>query len=81
MRGTGSEMRLAKSMSLPSLVGTIHYANYSRRHLLRLWLRDPENAWVTPEPLQPRWDAVYKDVTEDEQTFPLEPALRKNLGS
>ncbi|CAL5868640.1 uncharacterized protein PFLUO_LOCUS2867 [Penicillium psychrofluorescens] len=51
------------------------------RHLLRLWLRDPENAWATPEPLQHRWDTVYKDVTEDEQTFPLEPALRKNLGS
>ncbi|KAJ5578206.1 uncharacterized protein N7459_007170 [Penicillium hispanicum] len=51
------------------------------RHLLRIWLRDPENAWITPEPLQHRWDAVYKDVTEDEQAFPLEPALRKNLGS
>ncbi|KAJ5166932.1 uncharacterized protein N7482_005713 [Penicillium canariense] len=51
------------------------------RHLLRLWLRDPENAWATPEPLQYRWDTVYKDITEDEQAFPLEPALRKNVGS
>ncbi|KAJ5883607.1 uncharacterized protein N7473_010493 [Penicillium subrubescens] len=51
------------------------------RHLLRLWLRDPVNAWPTPEPLQDRWDAVYKDVAEEEQVFPLEPALRKNLGS
>ncbi|OQD78288.1 hypothetical protein PENDEC_c001G05366 [Penicillium decumbens] len=51
------------------------------RHLLRLWLRDPENAWETPGPLQHRWDTVYKDVAEDEQVFPLEPALRKNLGS
>ncbi|KAJ5612642.1 hypothetical protein N7510_005836 [Penicillium lagena] len=51
------------------------------RYLLRLWLRDPENAWATPEPLQHRWDTVYKDVTEEEQSFPLEPALRKNLGS
>ncbi|KAJ5082533.1 hypothetical protein N7532_011576 [Penicillium argentinense] len=51
------------------------------RHLLRLWLRDPENAWDTPKPLQHRWDTVYKDVTEDEQVFPLEPTLRKNVGS
>lgn len=51
------------------------------RHLLRVWLRDPENAWETPNPLQHRWDTVYKDVTEDEQVFPLEPALRKNVGS
>ncbi|KAJ5682388.1 hypothetical protein N7462_005553 [Penicillium macrosclerotiorum] len=52
-----------------------------RRHLLRLWLRDPENAWQTPEPLQHRWDTVYKDVTEEEQVFPLEPIIRKNVGS
>ncbi|KAJ5091615.1 hypothetical protein NUU61_006485 [Penicillium alfredii] len=52
-----------------------------KRHLLRLWLRDPENAWETPEPLQPRWDTVYKDVSEEEQAFPLEPGLRKNVGS
>lgn len=56
-------------------------ADYTRRHLLRLWLRDPENAWPTPAPLQDRWDTVYKDVAEDEQVFPLEPALRKNIGS
>ncbi|KAJ5135317.1 uncharacterized protein N7515_004595 [Penicillium bovifimosum] len=51
------------------------------RHLLRLWLRDPENAWETPQQLQHRWDTVYKDVAENEQTFPLEPAIRKNVGS
>ncbi|KAN0077379.1 hypothetical protein V8E54_005683 [Elaphomyces granulatus] len=25
-----------------------------QRHLVRLWLRDPENAWETPAPLRPR---------------------------
>ena len=52
---------------------------YFRRHLLRLWLRDPDNAWETPAQLQPRWDAIYKDVAEEEQVFPLEPAIRKNV--
>ncbi|KAJ5729000.1 uncharacterized protein N7483_003508 [Penicillium malachiteum] len=52
------------------------------RHLLRLWLRDPENAWKTPEPLQHRWDTVFKDITEEEQAFPLEAgSLRKTVGS
>ncbi|KAJ5658461.1 uncharacterized protein N7484_002110 [Penicillium longicatenatum] len=52
------------------------------RHLLRLWLRDPENAWKTPEPLQHRWDILFKNVTEDEQAFPLNPgSLRKTVGS
>ncbi|CEO58945.1 Putative Taurine catabolism dioxygenase TauD, TfdA family protein [Penicillium brasilianum] len=45
------------------------------RHLLRLWLRDPENAWPTPERLQDRWDTLYKNVTEEEQVFPQEPTL------
>ncbi|KAL5357986.1 hypothetical protein BJX96DRAFT_182540 [Aspergillus floccosus] len=51
------------------------------RHLVRLWLRDPEYAWETPEPLRPRWDNVYADVLPDEQVFPLEPRLRKTVGS
>lgn len=48
---------------------------------MRLWLRDPEYAWETPEPLRARWDNVYKDVLPDEQVFPLEPRLRKTVGS
>ncbi|KAI3337240.1 TfdA family taurine catabolism dioxygenase TauD [Xylariaceae sp. AK1471] len=47
-----------------------------QRHLLRLWLRDPENAWDTPKVLQWRWDQLYKDVTPETQVFPLEPYIR-----
>jgi hypothetical protein len=75
-----SEMSLENSRSF-RLYYLIRLTLIFRRHLLRLWLRDPENAWETPAPLQHRWDTVYKDVTEDEQTFPLEPAIRKNVGS
>ncbi|KAG0155044.1 hypothetical protein PDIDSM_617 [Penicillium digitatum] len=49
------------------------------RHLLRLWLRDPENAWEIPQELQARWDTVYKDVWAEEQVFPLEPTIRKSV--
>lgn len=54
--------------------------NY-RRHLMRLCLRNPEFAWETPKPLRTRWDNVFKDVNEEEQVFPIEPRIRKTVGS
>ncbi|TQN67358.1 Taurine hydroxylase-like protein SAT17 [Colletotrichum shisoi] len=47
-----------------------------QRHLLRLWLRGPENAWTTPEVLQKRWDQIYKGVRPETEVFPLEPYIR-----
>ncbi|CAJ2509739.1 Uu.00g056390.m01.CDS01 [Anthostomella pinea] len=47
-----------------------------RRHLLRFWLRDPENAWQTPEVLKWRWDQLYAGVTPESSVFPLEPFIR-----
>ncbi|KAH7024624.1 TfdA family taurine catabolism dioxygenase TauD [Microdochium trichocladiopsis] len=46
------------------------------RHLLRLWLRDSENAWPTPEVLQPRWEQLYDGVTPEASVLPLEPYIR-----
>lgn len=48
----------------------------SRRHLMRLWLRDPENAWKTPEALRERWARLYDGVTPETSVFPLEPSIR-----
>lgn len=53
---------------------------YGRRHLVRLWLRDPENAWETPEALKQRWAGVYDGVTPDTSVFPLEPRIRTASG-
>ncbi|RGP76569.1 hypothetical protein FLONG3_5231 [Fusarium longipes] len=47
-----------------------------QRHLLRLWLRDPEYAWPTPAALSERWERVYGGLTPELQTFPLEPYVR-----
>ncbi|KAK2772041.1 hypothetical protein FQN52_002219 [Onygenales sp. PD_12] len=47
-----------------------------QRHLIRLWLRDPEYAWETPEPLQARWAELYDGVQPENQVFPLEPRIR-----
>jgi len=47
-----------------------------QRHLVRLWLRDPEYAWETPKELQSRWDGLYLSVTPEKQVFPLGPRIR-----
>ncbi|KAI1136428.1 Clavaminate synthase-like protein [Hypoxylon sp. FL0543] len=51
-------------------------AGSKQRHLLRLWLRDPENAWETPEPLRDRWAQLYENVTPETEVLPLEPYIR-----
>lgn len=50
--------------------------NVYSRHLLRLWLRDPENAWPIPDVLKPRWAQLYDGVTPEGEVFPLEPYIR-----
>ncbi|KAK2053334.1 TfdA family taurine catabolism dioxygenase TauD [Colletotrichum caudatum] len=47
-----------------------------QRHLLRQWLRDPEYAWETPEPLKERWAQLYEGITPEAQVFPLVPFIR-----
>ncbi|KAL2846479.1 hypothetical protein BJX68DRAFT_256390 [Aspergillus pseudodeflectus] len=47
-----------------------------QRHLLRFWLRDPENAWHTPEVLRPRWAQIYEGITPENEVFPVEPFVR-----
>jgi hypothetical protein len=51
---------------------------YLRRHLIRLWLRDPEHAWPTPSVLSERWSQLYDGVTPENQVFPLEPRIRSS---
>lgn len=75
-----SLMLLGKSKSSYTLRIVLKLNIFDRRHLVRLWLRDPEFAWETPEPLQELWDRLYKDVTEEEQVFPLEPRIRGGAG-
>ncbi|KAI8935842.1 hypothetical protein NX059_007359 [Plenodomus lindquistii] len=50
------------------------------RHLVRLWLRDEELAWETPEALGERWRGVYGGRVGEEgvkrEVWPLEPYVR-----
>jgi hypothetical protein len=48
----------------------------TQRHLVRLWLRDEENAWPTPTRLNELWTRVYEGVNAENQYFPTEPRIR-----
>jgi hypothetical protein len=67
---------VSKAISVKNPMEGPANADLGRRHLLRLWLRDPENAWETPKELAPRWSAVYGGITTEAQVFPLEPYVR-----
>jgi len=68
--------------SSKSMIEDGMYARYAdhmnRRHLLRLWLRDPEYEWSIPQPLEERFNSVYAGVTSVAQVFPLEPRIRSS---
>jgi hypothetical protein len=76
IRATSSEFSRASRDCRVQYDQMTDHGGDHRRHLLRLWLRDPENAWETPAPLASRWDRVYGDVTPELQAFPLEPHTR-----
>lgn len=49
---------------------------YVGRHLLRLWLRDPEFEWEKHEALKERFDRVYADLKTENPVFLLEAIIR-----
>lgn len=61
----------------PIFVSPYDFNIIHRRHLLRLWLRNDELAWKTPEPLKDPWKRLYDNTTPDDEYFPLEPEIRK----
>ncbi|KAM7191607.1 hypothetical protein V8F20_009214 [Naviculisporaceae sp. PSN 640] len=70
------DIQYANNLSIFHARAAFRDSEEKQRHLVRLWLRDEENAWATPSPLQDRWDRVYKEVTAEKSVFPLEPRIR-----
>ncbi|OHW95749.1 TfdA family taurine catabolism dioxygenase [Colletotrichum incanum] len=70
------DIQYANNLSIFHARGGFVDSDEKQRHLIRLWLRDPENAWKTPEALKERWDRVYSGVTPEKSVFPLEPQIR-----
>lgn len=55
---------------------------YVRRHLIRLWLRDPEFEWEKHEALKERFGRVYADLKTESSVFPFEATIRgANVGT
>lgn len=44
-----------------------------RRHLVRMWLRDPEKAWDIPEMAKEQWDEAFQH--DGPQLWPVTPIL------
>ncbi|KAK7420850.1 hypothetical protein QQZ08_010251 [Neonectria magnoliae] len=72
------DIQFVNNLSIFHARGGFKDSPEKQRHLVRLWLRDPELAWKTPEALQPRWDNLYEGVTPEKTVFPLEPAIRSS---
>ncbi|KAK1672743.1 TfdA family taurine catabolism dioxygenase TauD [Colletotrichum godetiae] len=70
------DIQYANNLSIFHARGGFVDSEEKQRHLVRLWLRDPEHAWKTPDSLQERWDRVYSGVTPEKSVFPLEPSIR-----
>ncbi|OLN86551.1 hypothetical protein CCHL11_08527 [Colletotrichum chlorophyti] len=70
------DIQYANNLSIFHARGGFVDSEEKQRHLIRLWLRDPEHAWKTPEALQERWDRVYSGVDPEKTVFPLEPRIR-----
>jgi len=49
-----------------------------KRHLLRLWLRNEELAWETPEVLRSAWDAAYASDDVSEEQWPIVPIMDRD---
>lgn len=80
-RGTASKTAQSNSEFPPPFISVCRIAvrkvdQFDRRHLLRFWLRDPENAWHTPKILEQRWAQIYGGVTSENEVFPVEPFIR-----
>ncbi|KAF6829600.1 TfdA family Taurine catabolism dioxygenase [Colletotrichum musicola] len=70
------DIQYANNLSIFHARGGFVDSDEKQRHLIRLWLRDPDHAWKTPEALQERWDRVYSGVAVEKSVFPLEPQIR-----
>ncbi|KAE8136503.1 hypothetical protein BDV38DRAFT_283989 [Aspergillus pseudotamarii] len=70
------DIQFVNNLSILHARGAFTDSIKKQRHLLRLWLRDPEYEWTKPKDLQERFDRVYAGVTVDNSVFPLEATIR-----
>ncbi|KAL1861884.1 hypothetical protein Plec18170_000707 [Paecilomyces lecythidis] len=72
------DIQFANNLSILHARGGFTDSREKTRHLLRLWLRDPEYEWMKPRELKERFDRVYADITVENSVFPLEATIRSS---
>ncbi|PWY74248.1 TfdA family taurine catabolism dioxygenase TauD [Aspergillus eucalypticola CBS 122712] len=72
------DIQFANNLSILHARGAFTDSNEKQRHLLRLWLRDPEYEWKKPSGLKERFDRVYDGVTVENSVYPLEATIRSS---
>ncbi|KAJ5987000.1 hypothetical protein N7451_011365 [Penicillium sp. IBT 35674x] len=72
------DIQFANNLSILHARGAFTDAPNKRRHLLRLWLRDPEYEWTKAKDLQERFDRVYAGINVESSVFPLEATIRSS---
>ncbi|CAG8090782.1 unnamed protein product [Penicillium olsonii] len=71
------DMQFVNNLSMIHARNSYADDSENRRHLLRLWLRDPQNQWTTPDPLYNRSNRIYDQrLRKGPQIFPLDPIAR-----
>ncbi|KAL1901116.1 hypothetical protein Sste5346_002183 [Sporothrix stenoceras] len=70
------DIQYANNLSIFHARGGFTDSPEKQRHLVRLWLRDPMNAWPTAAALKDRWNQLYGGVTPENSVFPLVPTVR-----
>ncbi|GKZ35500.1 hypothetical protein AbraIFM66950_006162 [Aspergillus brasiliensis] len=72
------DIQFANNLSILHARGAFTDSGEKQRHLLRLWLRDPEYEWRKAPELQERFDRVYDGVTVENSVYPLEATIRSS---
>ncbi|OJJ94662.1 hypothetical protein ASPACDRAFT_65038 [Aspergillus aculeatus ATCC 16872] len=72
------DIQFANNLSILHARGAFTDSSEKQRHLLRLWLRDPEHEWKKAPELQERFDRVYNGVTVEKSVYPLEATIRSS---
>ncbi|OJJ35024.1 hypothetical protein ASPWEDRAFT_110117 [Aspergillus wentii DTO 134E9] len=72
------DIQFANNLSILHARGAFTDSREKQRHLLRLWLRDPEYEWTKAKDLKERFDRVYAGVTVESSVFPLEATIRSS---
>ncbi|KAI9925081.1 hypothetical protein ASPWEDRAFT_119128 [Aspergillus wentii DTO 134E9] len=70
------DIQYANNLSIFHARGAFSDTEEKQRHLLRLWLRDPEFEWEKHPALKGRFDRVYAGLEVEKSIFPLEATIR-----